>query len=176
MIFRAGRDNPIACEAAARWIVLCPTGECSAFEVVPNAIIERQILSNLPSILNVQAVDIVGRLDESRSYGNRKRRRSRGRSETLPLAKVKLLKERIVREMADVETGFDRMRRMGPGKIVDPLIPILDATLRTAESGAVVENGSRLPRKRRKFQKGIEISVAEKRSQVHRIEVYVATV
>src|SRR5258706_4387812 len=167
MIFRAGRDNPIAREAAARWIVLCPTGECSAFEVVPNAIIERQISSNLPSVLNVQAVDIVGRLDESRSYGNRKRRRSRGRSETFPLAKVKLLKERIVREMADVETGFDRMRRMRPGKIVDPLIPILGATLWTAESGAVVEIGSPLPRKSRKVQQRIQISMPEESCLVY---------
>lgn len=102
-------------------------------------IVDGPIGTNVPAILNIEAVNIVECLHKSRARRNHKLSRGAGRSETLPFAEVELLEERVIRKVADAKAGLDGMRPVSPGEVIEILETVLETALRAAECGTMIE-------------------------------------
>src|SRR2546423_3370 len=129
VVGRAGRNYAVPLHAPALHAGFDrATFEGAVFHVVSNAVVQSEVWLQLPGILNVRAVDIVGGVDLRRSDSNLELRRKSGigrrSGEALVQAKVELREQREVREVAYVDARLHRMRAMRPREVVDVLVAV----------------------------------------------------
>src|ERR1700682_4237569 len=159
LIRGAGGDQTVGLEAPARnpGVLNGAAFERSVFDVISYAVVHRQIALNLPAILNVCPVDGVCGVHESRACASVELCRAQDwvsasifshRSETGILAKMELLEQGVVREMADVHADLHGMAPVSPGCVINVLVTILESPLRAAEIRPDVGSGQSLARQR----------------------------
>src|SRR4030095_16392930 len=138
MVRRAGRDNTITLQTSARHVGLYRASlEGAVFKIVTHAVVQCEVRSYLPRILNVEAIDVIRGVDLGRPDSDLELRRQarigRGARGGLVEGDMELSEHGGIREVTDVKPGLHCMRTVGPGEVVNKLIPVLIGALRTTE-------------------------------------------
>src|SRR5713226_2509744 len=132
-------NNPVALETCAVRTFHRAALECAGLVVIPQASVHRQLPRYFPGILIIKAIDVIlgGHLSWTKTNG-KCRRRGRVRKVAI-LSKVKLLKQRKPRIVADIEPCLHRVLAVCPGQVVQVLISLLQPPLGTTKGGPSIK-------------------------------------
>src|SRR4029077_4303237 len=135
---RARGNKTVALETGAVWPLDLSTLECSRLKVIAYTSVHGQLPGDLPGVLDVEAVNVV--LGSYFAWTKRDRqtgwRKGSACTTGRLLPKVELREERVPGIVADIETGLPGVVAVGPGKVVDVLIALLQTALRATEISA----------------------------------------